>query len=78
MVPTRWTEESRTAHFVTFRRLEWSTDLRNELGVMYKTDDLVRVKLRSSPDFYYKKGIGTFVKQTGSDVTITEIREKKE
>lgn len=70
--PNRWVIEKRTTCFITFCLLEWSTDLTNEAGVMYKTDTKVRVKVPSPRAMPWKKGFGYFEPEDRMTITVRD------
>lgn len=63
-----WVLDKMTVHFLTFRKLRWSEDFVNEKGVMYKTDEALRVKVGKIP---YKNGVGAF-REYDQPVTVKE------
>lgn len=66
-----WIAAKRTTHFITFQRLRWSEDLMNERGVMYPTDETVRVK---DARHLWRRGYGIFSKHDDPSNPI-EVRQ---
>lgn len=69
-----WMQERQSGHYVWLRLLEWSRDTKNELGVMYPTETLERVKVRANG--LYKKPYGTFRKSTENPTVKSTLQPK--